>query len=65
MDGITATAAMRANFQQSEVVMMSIHDDAHTRARALAAGVAAFVEKRGAVEVLLATIRQLASPGRT
>ena len=65
MDGITTTAAMRANFQQSAVVMMSIHDDVQTRARALAAGAAAFVEKRGAVEVLLATIRQLASPGRT
>lgn len=65
MDGITATAAMRANFQQSPVVMMSIHDDAHTRAQALAAGAAAFVEKRGAVEILLATIRQVASAGRT
>lgn len=65
MDGITATEAMRDSTQRSTVVMMSIHDDAHTRARALAAGAATFVEKRGAVEVLLATIRQLASPGRT
>ncbi len=65
MDGITATAAMHAHTPQSAVVMMSIHDDIHTRTRAQAAGAAAFVEKRGAVEVLLATIRQLASPGRT
>src|SRR5438876_3708828 len=43
MDGITATMAMRANFPQSTVVMMSIHDDVHTRALVLAAGAAAFV----------------------
>jgi DNA-binding NarL/FixJ family response regulator len=64
MGGITVTEAIRDNTLQSTVVMMSIHDDVHTRALALAAGAAAFVEKRGAVEVLLATIRQLASPGR-
>ena len=65
MDGITATAAIHTSTPQSAVVMMSIHDDIHTRTPAQAAGAAAFVEKRGAVEVLLATIRQLASPGRT
>jgi DNA-binding NarL/FixJ family response regulator len=65
MNGITATAAMHVSSPQSTVVMISIHDDVQTRALALAAGAAAFVEKRGAVEVLLATIRQLATPGRT
>jgi DNA-binding NarL/FixJ family response regulator len=60
MNGITATATLRASSPQSTVVMMSIHDDVHTRALALSAGAAAFVEKRGAVEVLLATIRLLA-----
>ena len=64
MDGIIATKAMHDSTLQSTVVMMSIYDDVQTRALALAAGAAAFVEKRGAVEVLLATIRQLASPGR-
>ena len=59
MDGITATAALRDNTSQSAVVMMSIHDDIHTRARAQAAGAAAFVEKSGTLEVLLATIRQI------
>ena len=59
MDGITATAALRANTPQSAVVMMSIHDDARTRAQAQAAGAAAFVEKSGMLEVLLATIRQI------
>jgi DNA-binding NarL/FixJ family response regulator len=59
MDGITATAALRDNTTQSAVVMMSIHDDVQTRARAHAAGAAAFVEKNGTLEVLLATIRQI------
>jgi two-component system response regulator NreC len=59
MDGITATAALRDNTPKSAVVMMSIHDDAHTRTRAQAAGAAAFVEKSGTLEVLLATIRQI------
>jgi len=64
MDGIAATAAMRASTSQSAVVMMSIHDDDHTRARARAAGAAAFVEKSGTLEVLLATIRQTAGLAR-
>lgn len=59
MDGITATEAMRARSPLSEVVMISIHDDVHTRARAQAAGAAAFVEKSGTLEVLLATIRKV------
>ena len=59
MDGITATEALRDNTSQSAVVMMSIHDDIQTRARAQAAGAAAFVEKSGTLEVLLATIRQI------
>jgi two-component system, NarL family, invasion response regulator UvrY len=59
MDGITATAALLENTSQSAVVMMSIHDDVQTRARAQAAGAAAFVEKSGTLEVLLATIRQI------
>jgi DNA-binding NarL/FixJ family response regulator len=66
MDGITATASLRATTPQSAVVMMSIHDDARTRARAEAAGAAAFVEKSGTLEVLLATIRQIVEiTGRT
>ena len=59
MDGITATAALHANTPDGAVVMMSIHDDAITRARAQAAGAVAFVEKSGTLEVLLATIRQI------
>ncbi len=59
MDGITATTALRANCPQTAVVMMSIHDDARTRTLAHTAGAAAFVEKSGTLEVLLATIRQI------
>ena len=60
MDGITTTATLRANTPHCAVVMMSIHDDTQTRARAQAAGAAAFVEKSGTLEVLLATIHQIA-----
>ncbi|HYX48482.1 MAG TPA: response regulator transcription factor [Ktedonobacteraceae bacterium] len=59
MDGITATTALRANTLQSAIVMMSIHDDAHTRARAQAAGAVAFVEKSGTLEELLTTVRHI------
>jgi DNA-binding NarL/FixJ family response regulator len=60
MDGIEAAAVMRASTPQSAVVMLSIYDDVSTSARARAAGAAAFVNKSGAIEVLLATIRQAA-----
>jgi len=60
MDGITTTQVIRSSIPQSVVVMLSIYDDVHTRARAQAAGAAGFVEKRGAIEVLLTTIRQTA-----
>ena len=63
MDGIAATAAVRASARQSVVVILSIHDDALTRARAQAAGAVAFVEKRGKTEELLAAIRQAAQQG--
>jgi DNA-binding NarL/FixJ family response regulator len=58
MDGISTTVALRDAQFQSAVVMLSIHDDVNTRARAQAAGAVAFVEKRGAVDLLLATIRK-------
>ena len=62
MDGIQAATAMRVSTPQSAVVMLSIHDDGATRARAHASGAAAFVTKNGAFEVLVATIRQAAGP---
>ncbi len=60
IDGIAAISAMLATTPQSAVVMLSMHDDAATRARARTAGAAAFVEKRGTSEALLAAIRQAA-----
>jgi DNA-binding NarL/FixJ family response regulator len=63
MDGITATAALRRLVPGSAVVMLSIHDDTQTRARAQAAGAVAFVEKRGDPDALMAAIRQAAHSG--
>jgi DNA-binding NarL/FixJ family response regulator len=65
MDGIEAAAVMRASTPQSAVVMLSIYDDVSTRARAHAAGAVAFVTKSGAIEVLVATIRQAAEHRKT
>ena len=60
MDGISTTTALRTLGGSSSVVILSIHDDALTRARAQAAGAAAFVAKGGAVDLLITTIRQVA-----
>jgi DNA-binding NarL/FixJ family response regulator len=65
MDGIEAAATIHAGIPQCAVVMLSIHDDVSTRARANAAGAAAFVNKNGAFEVLVATIRQAAEQRKT
>ncbi|HEX6799090.1 MAG TPA: response regulator transcription factor [Ktedonobacterales bacterium] len=60
LDGIAATAALRRAVPGCAVVMLSIHDDAQTRARAQTAGAIALVEKRGGTDALLAAIRQAA-----
>lgn len=65
MDGIAAAAMIHDGSPQSAVVMLSIHDDMSVRARAHAAGAAAFVNKNGAVEGLVATIRQAAEQRKT
>ncbi len=65
MDGIEATAVLRASTPQSAVVMLSISDDVSTRTRAHVAGAAAFVHKSGAIEVLVAAIRQAAEHRKT
>jgi DNA-binding NarL/FixJ family response regulator len=61
MDGIAATNRLRAQAPGSAVVMLSMHDDQRTVARALAAGAAAFVAKHSIDAALLAAIRQAAS----
>jgi DNA-binding NarL/FixJ family response regulator len=60
MDGISATKLLRVVTPQTGVVMLSIHGDADTRARALEAGVDAFVEKQEPDEILLDAIHQVA-----
>ena len=57
MDGIAATAAVRRASPATAVVMLTLHDDAATRARAAAAGAAAFVSKCRMDEHLLEAIR--------
>ena len=58
MDGITTTTALHDIVPQSVTVMLSIHSDSITRARAQSAGAKAFVEKLGSTEELLSAIRQ-------
>lgn len=58
MDGITATTALHSIVPQSVTVMLSIHSDNVTRARAQTAGAKAFVEKLGSTEKLVSAIRQ-------
>jgi len=60
MDGITATKWLREATPLVSVVMLSIYDDASTRERARAAGVASFVGKQEDVEHLLDAIRRAA-----
>ncbi|HZF58969.1 MAG TPA: response regulator transcription factor [Rubrobacter sp.] len=61
MDGIAATTALRATSPQVAVVVLSLYDDARTRALAREAGAAGFVSKHQAKTTLLATIRRVVS----
>jgi CheY-like chemotaxis protein len=61
MDGIAATAALRVAAPHVAVVILSLYDDARTRARAREAGATAFVAKHQAKTALLATIRRVVS----
>lgn len=59
MDGIAVTIALRKADPHTKVVILSIHDDPTTRARAKAAGADAFVAKHDPAEVLIAAIRRV------
>lgn len=61
MDGIAATQALHTTFPQLAVIILTIHDDKATQARARAAGAAAFVTKRGLNGELLAAIRNVSN----
>ena len=60
MDGIGAAKQLRAKAPSMAIVMLSIHADGITRARAREAGAVAFVEKRAVIDILLAEIRSAA-----
>ena len=62
-DGIAATAALRASVPHCAVVLLSLHDDATTRARAQAAGAVTLVGKQEGVKPLLAAIREAGGRG--
>jgi DNA-binding NarL/FixJ family response regulator len=57
MDGIAATGRLRHAKPGLAIVMLSLHDDPDTQARASAAGAAAFVPKHRMEGPLLAAIR--------
>jgi DNA-binding NarL/FixJ family response regulator len=61
LDGIAATAALRAAAPQVHVIVQSIHTDAATRSRALPAGAVAFFGKGTEAAELLATIQRAAA----
>jgi DNA-binding NarL/FixJ family response regulator len=60
LDGIAATERLRAESPGTAVVILSIHDDAATRAQAHAAGAKAFVSKHESPGVLLEAIHRAA-----
>ena len=64
MDGICATAALHSIVPQSAVVILSIHEDNVTQARAQVAGAAAFVAKRGSTDELLTAIHNASQSTR-
>ncbi len=64
MDGIAAIAALRAAHAAGAVVILSLQDDVTIRARAQAAGAAAFVGKHEGVKIVLTVIRHVGQRGR-
>lgn len=60
LDGIAATTEIRAALPGTEVVILTLHDDADTRCRAEAAGAASFVAKHRMDGALLEAIRRAA-----
>lgn len=62
MDGLQALEALAARGPRTAVVMLSLHDDAVTRAHAFAAGARAFVGKHEPSEALVSAIRKAFNP---
>jgi DNA-binding NarL/FixJ family response regulator len=59
-DGIETVALLKRSAPYVAVVMLSMHDDPATRARAAASGAAAFVSKHANDESLIGAIRAAA-----
>ena len=59
-DGIAVTKILRDANCSSLIIILSMHDDAETRERALAAGAAKFVSKHEGAAALLQAIQQIA-----
>ena len=57
-DGIELIGQLRQVVPKSAYLILSLHDSAHHRRRATAAGVTAFVGKQEPTEVLLTAIRR-------
>jgi DNA-binding NarL/FixJ family response regulator len=64
LNGIAATSALRRLAPACAVVILSLYDDSDTRARAQAAGAAAFVAKHEANTLLVSAIRAAARSAR-
>jgi DNA-binding NarL/FixJ family response regulator len=59
MDGLTATQHLVTAMPEVPVVMLTIHSGVEAHRQAMAAGAAAFVEKRGGAATLLDEIRRV------
>jgi DNA-binding NarL/FixJ family response regulator len=62
MDGLAATAAIKARWPATRVVAFSVHGDADVVQRARAAGVDEFVVKGAALQGLIRSLRDGALP---
>jgi DNA-binding NarL/FixJ family response regulator len=58
MDGLSVAARLRADGRRTRSVVLTVHDDSATRARARAANVDQFVSKHTGAEALLSAIRK-------
>ena len=61
MDGITATQTLKTITPDTNVVVLTLHDDADVKLRTLDAGAFAFVPKHAPLDALIFTIRQAAT----
>lgn len=64
MDGIETTRKLRDAVPECNVVILSLHDEASTRSRALDAGAVSYVAKHEAERLLLDAIRQAAATNK-